>query len=178
LFGACAARGELDLTPSVETISVDAMPIRHVVFHDGATAITYQPPKGWTCEGSHNLVTLSIPDHATARAFIQSAPSLRIPAFDDKAGKLFQDNPGLLQLPRGAKNVKMTAMNVNPLVIDSHPTMDIQMTYSFFGQACAKSIVLVNRNGAEVSFVLDCLAPDFASLHAAFLRSLYSIENL
>ena len=177
LFGACAARADLDLTPSEGVQTLDTIPVKHVVFHDGAREITYQPPKGWTCTGSPNYAALSIPDHPQARAFIQGAPRLRIPAFDDTAAKLFQDNPALLQLPRGAKDVKITAVTVNPLVIDSHPTLEVDLTYSFFGQSCAKSILLVNRNGAEVSFVLDCLAPDFGVLSDKFRRSLYSIEN-
>jgi hypothetical protein len=177
-FGACSARAELDLSPSVTSVTVDQMPIRHVVFHDGAREITYQPPNGWTCEGSHNYVELSIPEYAQTRAFIQSEPRLRIPAFDDKAAKLFHDNPGLLQLPRGAKDVKITAVTLNPLVIDSHPTLEVDLTYSFFGQGCAKSILLCNRNGAELSFVLDCPASDFGMLSGKFRRSLFSIENL
>jgi hypothetical protein len=178
LVGACVARADLDLTPTLGVKTLERVQITHVVFHDGPMEITYQAPRGWSCEGSHNSVTLLIPDHPQARGFIQSAPHLRIPAFDDKAEKLFQDNPALLQLPKGAKNVKITAVNINPLVIDSHPTMEVQMTYSFFGQACAKSLLLVNRNGAEVSFALDCLAPDFAMLQGVFRRSLFSIQNL
>jgi hypothetical protein len=178
LFGACGARAALDLTPSVESTLLDQVPVRHVVFHDGSTVITYQPPKGWLCEGSPNYVSLSIPDHPQSKAFIQSRARLRIPAFDDKAAKLFHDNPGLLQLPKGAQNIKITALAVNPLVIDSHPTLEVDVTYSFFGQACAKSILLVNRNGMELSFVLDCPAPDFNMLEGQFRRSLFSIENL
>lgn len=178
LVGTCAARADLDLTPTVETQVLDAMPVKHVVFHDGAKVITYQPPKGWTCEGSHDSAALTIPDYPQARAFIRSAAQVRIPAFDDKAEKLILDNPALLQLPKGAKDVTLTAVTPNPLVIDSHPTLNIELTYSFFGQKCARSILLVNRNGAEVSFVLDCLAPDFAMLSGRFHRSLYSIENL
>jgi hypothetical protein len=178
LFGAGTARADLDLTPSEEVISLDHMPVTHVVFHDGAREISYQPPRGWSCTGSHNAAALSIPEHPQARAFIQTAAQVRIPAFDDKAGKLFHDNPALLQLPKGAKDITITAVTVNPLIIDTHPTLEVQMTYSFFGQSCAKSLVLCNRNGAEVSFTLDCLAPDFKMLETKFRGSLYSIDNL
>jgi hypothetical protein len=178
LFGSCAARADLDLTPTEEFKTLDSVQVKHVVFHDGPKQITYQPPKGWACTGSPACASLSIPDHPEARSLIQSAPRLRIPAFDDTAVKFFIEHPGLLQLPRGAKDVKITAVTVNPLVIDSHPTLEVDMTYSFFGQSCAKSLLLVNRNGAEVSFVLDCAAPDFAMLEGMFRRSLYSMENL
>lgn len=152
--------------------------MKQLVFHDGDKEITYQAPRGWSCAGSPSSVVFSIPDRPQAKASIQSAARLRIPAFDDKAAKLFADNPGLLQLPKGAKNVRITAVSINPLVIDSHPTLEVQMSYTFFGQNCARSILLVNRNGAEVSFVLDCNAPDFPALHAVFRGSLYSFENL
>jgi len=36
----------------------------------------------------------------------------------------------------------------------------------------------VDRNGTEVSFMLDCLAPDFQALHTAFRSSVFSMENL
>jgi len=177
-FGACAARADLDLTPTETVHVLDQRKITNILFHDGAKEITYQPPKGWSCSGSHNSAALSVPEHPQARAFIQSAARPRIPAFDDKAAKLFQDNPALLELPKGAKDVTIDAVSIDPLVIDSHHTLEVQMTYTFFGQNCSRSILLVNRNGAEVSFVLDCLAPDFKTLHTAFRGSLFSIENL
>ena len=176
--GCGAARADLDLTPSTEIRNMERVPMTYVVFHDGPKEITYQPPRGWTCNGSHTAAALSIPDHPQARALIQTAARVRIPAFDDKAEKLFQTNPGLLQLPKGAKDVKITEVDINPLIVDSHQTLEFQMTYSFFGQSCAKSILLVNRNGAEVSFTLDTLAPDFKMLHSLFRGSVFSMENL
>ncbi len=179
LFGACAeARADLDLTPTDGVRMMELSKREIIIFHDGAKQITYQPPRGWTCTGSHNSAAFNIPDHPQARAFIQSAAQLRIPAFDDKAQKLFEANPALLQLPKGAKNVKITGVTINPFVIDSHPTLEVQMTYSFYGQSCARSILLVNRNNAEVSCLLDCLAPDFDELHKQFRASLFTFENL
>lgn len=177
-IGLGAARADLDLTPSQEIHMMERVPMTRIIFHDGAKEIDYQPPRGWTCIGSHSSASLSIPDHSQAKAVIQSAARVRIPAFDDKAEKLFEANPGLLQLPRGAKDVKITGVAINPLIVDSHPTLEVQMTYSFFGQSCAKSILLVNRNGTEVSFTLDTLAPDFKTLHSLFMGSVYSMENL
>jgi len=178
LFGACSARADLDLTPSEATATLEQIKYRNIVFHDDGKAITYSAPRGWTCTGSHNSAAFSIPEHPQARAYIRSAPHLRVPAFDDKAAKLFHDNPGLLQLPKGAKDVNITGVTVNPFVIDSHATLEVQVTYSFFGQSCARSILLADRKGAEVSFVLDCLGPDFKVLYPKFRASLFTIENL
>jgi len=177
-LSAVAARADLDLTPMPDVHTMERVPIARLIFHDGAKDVIYQPPRGWTCSGSHNQAVFSIPDHEQAHASIQTAPKVRVPAFDDKAAKLFHDNPALLQLPKGAKDVKITEVDINPLVVDGHPTLEVQMTYSFFGQACAKSILMVNRNGSEVSFVLDTLAPDFKVLHQIFRTSIFSMENL
>jgi hypothetical protein len=103
---------------------------------------------------------------------------LRVPALDDKAEAFFIKKPALLGLPKGARDIVITSATVNPLVIDSHPTLELQLTYSFFGQKCARSLLLCDRKGTEVSFVLDCLAPDFAKLAPRFRRTLYTIENL
>jgi hypothetical protein len=178
LLAGSAARADLDLTPTTTVQMMEQVPMLRVVFHDGGKEIVYQPPKGWTVSGSHTSAALSIPQHPQARALIQVAPRLRIPAFDDKAEKLFQTNPGLLQLPKGALNVKLVEVDLNPLVIDSHKTLEVQLTYSFFGQSCAKSILLVDRNGSEVSFTLDTMASDFKMLHQMFRGSLFSMENL
>jgi hypothetical protein len=177
-IGASSARGDLDLTPSQDVRTLERVPIMRVLFHDGAKEITYQPPRGWTCTGSQGSASLSVPDHPQAKVTIVSAARVRIPAFDDKAEKLFVANPGLLELPKGAKNVQITEVDVNPLVVDSHPTLEVQLTYSFYGQSCAKSILLINRNGAEVSCVLDSPAPDYQALHTAFRSSIFSFENL
>jgi hypothetical protein len=177
-FGAMTARAELDLTPLPDVHTVERVPIARLVFHDGPKDVIYQPPRGWMSSGSHDMVVFTIPEHPQAHASIQTAAKLRVPALDDKAAKLFEDKPALLQLPKGAQNVKITGVDVNPLVVDSHPTLEVQVTYSFFGQACEKSILLVNRNGAEVSFVLDALAPEFQTLHSIFRSSIFSMENL
>jgi hypothetical protein len=178
LLAALTARADLDLTPTVEMQKMEMMKISRVVFHDGAAEITYQPPRGWTLTGSHASVAITIPDHPQAHASIQSAPKLRITPFDDKAIKVIQANPAILQLPKDAKNIKVTAIDIDPLIVDSHHTLDIQLTYSFFGQSCAKSILLIDRKGTELSFTLDTLAPDFQSLHATFRSSIFTIENL
>jgi hypothetical protein len=178
LASAGAACADLDLTPTLVSTTLDKAPVSHIAFHDGATEIAYQPPNGWICDGSANAASLSIPGYSAARAFIYSAPKLRVPALDDKAEALFIQKPALLGLPKGAKDIVITAATVNPLIIDSHPTLELQLTYSFFGQKCARSLILCDRKGAEVSFVLDCLAPDFAKLSPKFRRSLYTFENL
>ena len=178
LAAGCAARAELDLTPTTVTESFDGVSTTHLAFHDGDTQITYNPPGGWICNGSFDFASFSIPRYPQARAFISSAPKLRVPALDDKAEKLFMKNPVLLGLPRGAEEISITAITLNPLIIDSHSTLEIQMTYSFFGEKCERSLLLCDRKGAEVSFVLDCLAPDFPKLAPMFRRSLYLIDNL
>jgi len=178
LFGACTARADLDLTPSEATGTLEKVKYRSIVFHDDGKVITYTAPRGWTCTGSHNSAAFSIPDHPQARAYIQSAPRLRVPPFDDKTAKLIQDNPALLQLPKGAKQIKINSVDINPFIIDSHPIVEIQATYAFFGQQCARSIIIADRKGAEVSFVLDCLGPDFKVLYPKFRASLFTIENL
>jgi hypothetical protein len=178
LLAVCSARADLDLTPIQGVKTLERMKVTDVLFHDGPTEIRYQPPRGWICSGSQASVVLNIPENRQARAYIQSAAHLRIPAFDDKAAKLFQQNPGLLQLPKGARNINITALTVNPFMIDSHSTLEVKMTYSFFGQNCARSILLIDRKGAEVSFVLDCPGPDFNLLFPKFRASLFTIENL
>ena len=86
--------------------------------------------------------------------------------------------PALLGLPKGATEISITTFTLNPLTIDSHHTLEIQMTYSFYGQKYERSLLLLDRKGAEVSFVLDCPAPDFPKLAPLFRRSLYLIDNL
>ena len=178
LAAVCAARADLDLTPTVVIQTLDKVNVEHIAFHDGPIVITYDPPSGWTCDGSHDGVSLTIPGYAAARAYIYSSPKLRVPALDDKALKFFVDKPALLGLPKGAKDIVITAVTLNPLIVDSHATFELQMTYSFFGQKCARSLLLIDRKGAEVSVVLDCLAPDFPKLAPQLRRSLYTLENL
>ena len=178
LVATSAARAGLDLLPTTVTESSEGGSTTHLAFHDDGTQITYYPPRGWTCAGSRDLASFSIPGYPTARAFISSAPKLRVPALDDKAEKLLMKNPGLLGLPKGATGIAITALTLNPLIIDSHPTLEIQMTYSFFGEKCERSLLLCDRKGAEVSFVFDCPAPDFPKLAPLFRRSLYLIDNL
>ena len=178
IVGASAAQAAVDLTPIDVVQKMETMPVHRIMFHDGPTKIFYQAPKGWTCNGSSSCAALTIPDHPGARVTINEASRLRIPKLDDKSAKLFYSTPALLQLPKDAKNVKITSVVLNPLVVDGHGTMEVQLTYSYYGQSCAHSILLIDRKGEELSCVLDCLAPDFNLLHGMFARSFYSFENL
>jgi len=175
---ASAARASVDLTPTDTVQLMETMKVHRIVFHDGAKQILYQAPKGWSCNGSSSSAVLSIPQHPAARASINDAAHLRIPALDDKSAKQFYKDPTLLQLPKDSKDVKVNSVVLNPLVVDGHPTLEVQVTYSYYGQSCARSILLIDRNGEEISCVLDCLAPDFDALHKLFAGSFYSFENL
>ena len=173
-----SARADLDLTPTESVQVLEEMHLKRILFHDGDKVIYYTPPRGWSCTGSHHSASLRIPDHIQATVTLTVSPRLRIPAFDGQAAAFFQQNPALLGLPKGAASIVINEVDLNPLMIDGHPTLDVQLTYSFFGQTCGRSILLINRNNTELSVVLDCLAPDYKMLHTAVRRSLYSFENL
>lgn len=176
LASALPAMADLDLTPAQATVMKEDMHFKSLVFHDGDTEISYVPPAKWTYSGDKSNLMLTPPDHPGTEIAIRVAPRPRV-TLDDAGAKALQANPALLGLPKGATDINVKLLAVNPVKVGGHNTLEAEVAFGFFGQACVRDVLLVDRKGMEVSFVLDCPAADYAVVKKTFRQSLFSLDH-
>lgn len=176
LVAAAPARAGLDLTPQVGVVMKEDLPFKSLVFHDGATEISYIPPHHWTYEGGINNLTLTPPDCPLAEATVRSDPHLRT-TIDNAGIAAVKANPALLGVPKGSTSVAVKNVALNTMRVCGHDTLDAEVSYNFFGQERFRNILIVNRNGAEVAFTIDAMAADYPALKRQFRQSLYSLDR-
>ena len=84
----------------------------------------------------------------------------------------------IAQLPKGSEEVKVVSQEKNPLMIQRKETFLITLSYTFYAQKYARSILVLNRGNEQIRSQLTCFEPDFKDLQAAFMRSQYTWQHL
>lgn len=175
LFTATAC-AELDLTPHASQYEVEGMMFKNITFLDGDKKVTYTPPSGWAYRGSALEAVLSAPNKVQAEVTIRKQVLKAPQAFDEQVAKQLATQAAAA-LPQGSTNVEIISQELNPLRIDLKDTVEVVLNYSAFGQAFTRSVLFINRDQQQFTFMLDCQKADFAGLHQDFYGSLYSMEG-
>jgi hypothetical protein len=171
------ARAELDLTPKPSEYELDGVKFKQLAFSDGSKIVTYAPPRGWDYSGSATQLTLRPPGKTEAEAKITKVALSQPASFDEETvNKLVQK--AIASVPPGATNIQLVSQEKNPLKIERKETFLVTLSYSFYGNAYQRSILLLNRGTEQIQFQLDCRQVDFRELQTAFLGSQHSWQNL
>jgi hypothetical protein len=171
------ARAELDLTPKPSEYELDGVKFKQLAFSDGSKIVTYAPPRGWDYSGSATQLTLRPPGKTEAEAKITKVALSQPASFDEETvNKLVQK--AIASVPPGSTNIQLVSREKNPLKIERKETFLVTLSYSFYGNAYNRSILLLNRGTEQIQFQLDCRQVDFRELQTAFLGSQHSWQNL
>jgi hypothetical protein len=171
------ARAELDLTPKPSEYELDGVKFKQLAFSDGSKIVTYAPPRGWDYSGSATQLTLRPPGKTEAEAKITKVALSQPASFDEETvNKLVQK--AIASVPPGSTNIQLVSREKNPLKIEGKETFLVTLSYSFYGNAYNRSILLLNRGTEQIQFQLDCRQVDFRELQTAFLGSQHSWQNL
>ena len=171
------ARAELDLTPKLSEYELDGVKFKQLAFSDGSKIVTYAPPRGWDYSGSATQLTLRPRGKSQAEAKITTIALSQPASFDQETvNKLVQK--AIASVPPGATNIQLVSQEKNPLKIERKETFLVTLSYSFYGDAHKRSILLLNRGTEQIQFQLDCRQVDFRELQTAFLDSQHSWQNL
>jgi len=180
LYGAfliASAHAELLLTPKVAEYKADGATLKHLEFSDEGRTVTYQAPPGWEHSGNSTQLTLRPPNKAQAEATITKVSLSQPGAFDEESlKKLVSD--AVAQVPKGSENISIVSQEKSPLTIQGKETFLITLSYTFYGQKYGRSILFLNRGNEQIRSQLTCHQADFEQLHAAFLSSQYTWQNL
>ena len=171
------AGAELDLTPQLSEYELDGVKFKQLAFSDGSKIVTYAPPRGWDYSDSATQLTLRPPGKSQAEAKITKVALSQPASFDvETVNKLVQK--AIASVPPGATNIQLVSQEKNPLKIERKETFLVTLSYSSYGNAYNRSILLLNRGTEQIQFQLDCRQADFRELQSAFLDSQHSWQNL
>lgn len=177
LLLAAIAKGELQLTPTVDEYVLDGAKLKQLAFFDGDQKVTYQSPRGWNYSGTATQLTLHPPNKQQAEATIARVSQSDQTQFDDETLKKLVAE-ALLLVPKGSTNVAVESQEKAPLRIGRRETFLVVLSYSLLGNTYNRSILFVNRGGDQLRCQLTCRSADFKELQKAFLSSQYSWRNL
>jgi hypothetical protein len=172
-----AASAEIDFTPRPSTYELEGSRFPNVAFADGRKSVFWTPPVGWKINGSGNRVDLKVADTPQAAGSFSSVDLAEPLGVDEQNTPKFVEAL-VASLPREISKPEILAVTRNPLRICGHETLDVTVRYTLNGQAYCKSVLFLARGREQLRFELAARENDFAKLHEALEKSLYSIRGL
>lgn len=173
------AAPSLDLTPISKEVRVDGA-LRRLVFFRSAnmgagrmSLVEYAAP--WPINGGRDCATMSIPgmDACASIKSLELEEPLDLEdetAVTDWVKKL---------IPTGAVGLQIDQVLKDPVRLNEHGTIEVILSYSFFGRPLQVSAFLCQRRGERHTelflFQLATTPVHFKQVHKTFLASLYSI---
>ena len=185
VFSTCAlalalcptAKADFDLTPTPHEYVGEGIKYQELLFKHDKRQVSYMPPARWSWRSAAGLLVLTPPDKTQAEAAIAQAPLLAPQTLDEACMKELVQR-ALQSVPPGIQNVKVVQQEQNPIPINGNPTWEIVISYEAYGQLFQKSMLFLHLPDTELVFRLTARETDFAALHNAFRKSLYSWQWL
>lgn len=144
----------LDLTPMEAKSSGEGGQYSFVEFRDGRKKVSYMPPSSWVFRGDASCFRLADRDTPSAEIDITLRPVRDSLKVDEAKLKEFEEL-ALLSLPSGTAKATIESVAFNPLEIDSYKTVEVVMSYTFFGQVIKASSLFAIRESAAVRFRIE-----------------------
>jgi hypothetical protein len=171
----------LDLTPSVKEVRADGA-VRRLVFFRSAqlgvrhfSLVEYAAP--WPISGDREAAIMSVPG-MNACASIKGVETAEALDLDDEAAVVEWVSR---LVPTGATALHIEQVVRDPVRLNEHGTIEVILTYSFFGRPLQVSAFLCRRKGdypGEIFlFQLAATPLQFEAAHRTFRASLYSIAG-
>jgi hypothetical protein len=170
-----SARAGVDFTPTEGERVLEGIVFKQILFHQDGHTIAYEQPRGWTFTGNAGAIKLTPPNVSQAQATMEQSP-LSAPQTLDDATTAQVRQQVLASLPNGAQNVALVAEEKNPLRINQRDTYAVTVSYNFYGQDYALSVLFVNLADTQLRFRTVARKADFEQVHRAFRASLFTLS--
>ena len=175
---ACAS-SSVDFTPISQVVREDGATRRLVFFRSAPTGmhrlslVQYAPP--WPVVGHCESASMSVPGK-DASVLIKSVETEEPLCLEDEACVVEWITKSL---PKGAERVHVERVTRDPVRLNGQPTIEVTVSYAYFGRSLQESFFLCHRRGirpCEV-FVFQVTAKpaNFKEVHDVFQASLNSI---
>ena len=158
-----AAAG-LDFTLQHKTLSADGLSADNPFITDGTSKIFLTVPRNWKVSDGPAGLELT-PDTAGSKIWVGNYQGSKLLTIDQAGGEALVGQISV-QLPPEAKNAKVAAVDLNPMAIFNWQTLEVTVTYDYFGQAMRRSLMYLSMLPGRV-VQLSVVAPDanFVQVH-------------
>jgi hypothetical protein len=167
----------VDFTPITKTRRFEGIEKTYVAFRDGAREITYSPPKDWRLNGSGSKLTLAPNSIRNVDAQIEIKSVAAVVPIDATNVKKYVE-VAQKTVPRDALNVQILGSTINPLKINGHDTLAIDLQYEAFGATYRSHLLYLNRDREQWVFQVSAPEKPFELAFEQFRMSLYSFDGL
>jgi hypothetical protein len=168
------ARADIDLTPDRTVRELDGCKFPQLEFRDGGRKITYEAPAGWEAIARDSqTLALVPPNKDMVSAKIKFMPTPGTLVLDEAQLKHFKDTASQLLPPESRIMIEPT-VTPNPLLMNDHPTCEIDILFVLHSQRLRTSVLFVDLGESQLRFSLIARAGDFDALHQAFQESWYT----
>lgn len=172
--GTNSTRGEINLTPHYSVRELEGCKFPQLEFRDGGKTITYEPPAGWQAMGRDSqTLALLPPGKEMVSAKIKFIPATGTLTLDEAQLQRFKDTANQL-VPQESRIMADPTITPNPVVLNGHPTCEIQIYFVLHSRRLRMSVLFVDLGDCQLRFSLISLPGDFDELHQAFQASWYS----
>jgi hypothetical protein len=158
----------LDFTPLEVKERTEGGMSTYLEFRDGRNRLTYTPPRGWEYRGDAVSFRLAPPDFAGVEIDFRTQ-ALGAPLTASEENLAAFEAFAREALPSGATKVENVVAAFNPIEIDGRKTVEVMLSYSYFGQNLKASCLYVVRECAPVRFRVDSRASSAAAREASLL---------
>ena len=168
------AKSGIDLTPSATEYIGGGIKYQRLSFRQDKQRIEYNPPPGWSFNGSADRVQLTPPKKNFAEAVIEAVPLAGPEPFDEKTTKALEER-FVSSLPSSSQFVAVVSEEQNPVPpLSGNPSFEVKISYQAMGEKFLKSAIFVNLRDTQLIFRLTARKDDFEALHQEFKRSIFS----
>ncbi len=170
----------VDFTPVPKETKLEGATIHLVQFRPtsaapGTRSLEYQPP--WPIAGTPDKATMRIPLRDAVASMQRVTLPVALDAIDEGVFKQWMGK----RLGDGVDAFKIENIAKNPVKLNGKPTVEVTMTYGYFGRNVRHSILLCERHEGDkrdlISFEIQSAPADFQQLHRTFQSSLYSLSG-
>ena len=173
-----SAPAEIDFVLQHRVMTADANSFSQPYITDGGSKIYLGFPGTWRALDSAEALELT-PDVANSSVRLTRHQG-KILTIDEAGGRQLLQQV-IAQLPKDAKNVTSSPVEINPFPISNWTDLQATVSYELFGQTFRRSTMYVNmRPGRVVEFTLTALDADYEKLYRparAVLASFFEPSN-
>ena len=177
LLAVASAAHALDFRPVVIESAGEGGKYTYLQFRDHGQAVTYMPPKSWLFIGHAAQLCLAAPGTTGAEIDFSALPIKEPMAVESFNLKAFEEL-ARQSLPAEASRVELIGAAFNPLVIDSHQTVEVTFAYVIFGGPIRVSLLYAARENDLLCFRVVARPADFDRLSQTLKMSLHSLAGL
>ncbi|MBA3609038.1 MAG: hypothetical protein H0W43_11125 [Chthoniobacterales bacterium] len=141
----------MDFTPVSGERTLEGIVFKQIHFHQDGRTISYEQPRGWTVTGDSRALKLTPPGISQAKAAMEQAP-LPEPQVLDAATTAKLASQVLTSVPNESKDVPLMAEEKSPLRINQQETYAVTVSYTFYSQDYALSVLFANLPDTQLRF--------------------------